>query len=150
MKLISLITLALRTTLIFFFSGSEREEKARVRPDKAHIKTSTYYMCDIYRKFYSSRCVAIYVCILFIWKPELLLCLIGLTFWGWKSLWKQIKGLYRRINKKHLTSWMLLNKWLYIFMVYNWILKCMQCSGLDWIVSLVILSVFLSVYTQMP
>lgn len=89
MKLISLITLAIRGTLIFsnffslllFFAGIEREEKTRVRPDKVRAENRTYFIYNIYRKFYS-RCVAIYMCILLIWKPKLLLCLIGVRFGG--------------------------------------------------------------------
>lgn len=66
-KLISLLTLAIRTTLvifyflIFFFVGSEREVKTRLRPDNMHTKSSIYFMYNVYRKFYSSRCVVIHV-----------------------------------------------------------------------------------------
>lgn len=89
MKLISLIILAITTAFIFFifsifFVGSEKEVKTRLWPDNAHIRSSIYFMYNVYIKFYSSRCVVIYVCMLFIWKPQLLLHLIGLIFWGKK------------------------------------------------------------------
>lgn len=90
MKLISIILLAITTALIFlyiFFFGSEREVKTMLRPYNANIKSSMYFMYNVYRKFYSSRCVAIYVCMLCIWKPQLLLPLICLTFWGKSNLY---------------------------------------------------------------
>lgn len=49
MKLISLIALVIRTTLIFlyfliFFVGGEKEVKTRLRPDNAYTKTSIYIL----------------------------------------------------------------------------------------------------------
>lgn len=52
-----------------------------------HTKRSIYFMYTVYRKFYSSRCVVIHEGMLCIWKPQLLLCLIGLTFWGKNNLY---------------------------------------------------------------
>lgn len=67
-----------------------------MRPDKAHTENSTYFICNVYRKFYSSRFVAIYMCIVFIWKPKLLLCLVGLPFWGKKILIEtEIRGFHK-------------------------------------------------------
>lgn len=51
-----------------------------MRPEKAHTENTAYFICNSYRKFYFSKCVAIYVYELFIWKPKLLLGLIPLVF----------------------------------------------------------------------
>lgn len=61
---------------------NEREVKTRLRPDNTHKKSGVYFMHNVYRKFYSSRRVVIHVGMLFIWKPQLLLCLICLIFGG--------------------------------------------------------------------